>query len=463
MLGNASGLYCSDLAHVSLLPREYALTLEEVVGVILSLFIIVVIVALFVVCHKFRTKKRHQNRNGGRNLLIQNEFDKEHIMLSQTRNGSAGGHKLNNHEVGGREADCPLLPVQSGHRSPVITETQFNYTDTLRNYGAAAEELEPLPRLPHDFIQNIQKPVATVAPNMISDRDMNLKDNYFTRKMSPGPDGKYQRPNPPAGLRVALPPDAGEETCQSELSMEEDCQRYHWDCSDWAAQPALPALMDLPTGQIVDSASWESPNPSKTAATPAGPPLDCGPDIETLPEDGTGAGAEEADAKSDSSECESQLGAVYPLGSPMHQTNKSIEELMMGNEMNYADDDNGSVEIPNIYDYQLHLNNYLPTYHLGSDPDTDEATPMMGRHPRPFPVGAASPDPAPIYATVGPAGPQDPDSGARKASGPLRGLILPPRLPGQQQQDQLCQLEDEEEGDDERPIKRTPSPRVTRV
>ena len=188
MVGNASGLYCSDLAHVSLLPREYALTLEEVVGVILSLFIIVVIVALFVVCHKFRTKKRHQNRNGGRNLLIQNEFDKEHIMLSQTRNGSAGGHKLNNHEVGGREADCPLLPVQSGHRSPVITETQFNYTDTLRNYGAAAEELEPLPRLPHDFIQNIQKPVATVAPNMISDRDMNLKDNYFTRKMSPGPE-----------------------------------------------------------------------------------------------------------------------------------------------------------------------------------------------------------------------------------------------------------------------------------
>jgi len=66
--------------------------------------------------------------------------------------------------------------------------------------------------------------------------------------------------------------------------------------------------------------------------------------------------------------------------------------------MNYADDDNDSVEIPNVYDYQLHLNNYLPTYHLGSDPDTDEATPMLGRHPMPFPSGLTSPDnPTPRY------------------------------------------------------------------
>jgi len=166
--------------------------------------------------------------------------------------------------------------------------------------------------------------------------------------------------------------------------------------------------------------------------------------------------------------CESQLGAVYPDSSPMHQTNKSIEELMMANDMNYADDDNGSVEIPNIYDYQLHLNNYLPTYHLGSDPDTnDEATPMLGRHPRPFPPLASSPD-APRYATIGchqpPISiPQDPEASARK-TGPLRGLIMPPIMAGQSS-DKLCEIEDEEEEEtcDSRGIKRTPSPRVTRV
>jgi len=139
--------------------------------------------------------------------------------------------------------------------------------------------------------------------------------------------------------------------------------------------------------------------------------------------------------------------------------------------MNYADDDNGSVDIPNIYDYKLHLNNYLPTYHLGSDPDTDEVTPMLGRHPKPFPTLANSPE-VPRYATVGQhhlqqhgAVVQDPEASARKSGGPLRGLILPPALvTNGQSTDKLCELEDEEETDGEiAAIQRTPSPRVTRV
>lgn len=421
--GNTTGLYCNDLAHISMLPRKYALTLEEVVGIILSLFIIVIIVALFVVCRKFGSK-RSQNRAGGRNLLIQNEFDKEHIMMKPTRNGSNGAQqKLNNLElVAARDQDLPLLSHRPTSVSPTVAETNYNYMDTLRSYGAAAEELETLPRIPHDYIQNIQKPVATVAPSMMSDRDMNLKDNYFKRKMSPGPDSVSSGYYRPSKLTVNLPAEVGEETCQSELSVEDDCQRYHWDCSDWAGQ----------LGQ--------------TTSVPE-QPVDPSRDIETLAED-----EEEQETGDDvksivSSECESQLGAVYPDASPMHQTNKSIEELLMANDMNYADDDNGSVDIPNIYDYRLHLNNYLPTYHLGSDQDTDEATPMLGRHPRPFP---GSP----------PAASQDPEAGSRKSSGPLRGLILPPLVTNGQSSDRLCEIEDE---DEELVIKRTPSPRVTRV
>merc|ERR1719219_2648318 len=61
---------------------------------------------------------------------------------------------------------------------------------------------------------------------------------------------------------------------------------------------------------------------------------------------------------------------------------------MVVSGVNYADDDDDdpednddadkdSIDIPNTYDYQLHPNSYLPTYHLGSDPETDEATPML--------------------------------------------------------------------------------------
>ncbi len=464
-----------------MLPRKYALTLEEVVGIILSLFIIVIIVALFVVCRKFRAK-RHQSRNGGRNLLIQNEFDKEHIMMKPTRNGVNGAQKLNNLDVA-RDQDLPLLAQQRPSSiSPTVNETHFNYMDTIRHYGAAAEELETLPRIPHDYIQNIQKPVATVAPSMMTDRDMNLKDNYFKRRKSPGPDGArpgsmmsgsgYYRP---PLLSVNLPPDGPEPDQCHELAVEDDCQRYHWDCSDWAGA----AMVEIPDPELTAGTKNYAGSETSKLLPSSDQTVDPTRDIETLPEGGEEDGDEAGSIAS--SECESQLGAVYPdpgmaspmVTSPMHQTNKSIEELLMANDMGYADEDNGSVDIPNIYDYKLHLNNYLPTYHLGSDPDTqDEATPMLGRHPGPFPASmtaTASPEMA-RYASIGshthaPQAPrgvtQDPEAAARKASaGPLRGLILPPIVQSGQSTDNLCELEDEEE---DASSKRAPSPRVTRV
>ena len=183
--------------------------------------------------------------------------------MKQTRNGVNGGQKLNNLElVAAREQDLPLLPQQRPSSiSPSINETNFNYMDTVRSYGSAADELETLPRLPHDYIQNIQKPVATVAPSMMTDRDMNLKDNYFTRKKSPTleftrPGSTSSRMYRPNKLCVNLPPEGEDASCQSELSMEDDCQRYHWDCSDWASQAGLPALVELPNGEIIDNSNW---------------------------------------------------------------------------------------------------------------------------------------------------------------------------------------------------------------
>ena len=49
---------------------------------------------------------------------------------------------------------------------------------------------------------------------------------------------------------------------------------------------------------------------------------------------------------------------MYPDESPVHQTNKSIEELMMINDMNFMDEAE-SLDIPNMYDYRLHPNPIL--------------------------------------------------------------------------------------------------------
>lgn len=452
-LGNSTGVYCSESAQISLLSPSYALTLEEVVGIILSLFIIVFIVALFVVCRRFQSK-RQETRNNTMNL-IQNDINRD--LKKHSRNGGAA--KMNNYELTAREQDLPLLPQRPVSISPSLAETPFNYMDTVRSYGSAADELETLPRLPNDFIQNIQKPVATVAPSMMSQRDMNLKDNYFLRRKSPGLD--TSRPSSSgsllfraAKLRVNLPPD--------EYEQEDDCQRYHWDCSDWANQTTLPALSELPNGEVAEASSWLSSmgnvKPDTAGATQpfisaVQEPVDPTRDIETLPEDDT-----ETCDPDGVSECESQLGAVYPDdSSPMHQTNKSIEELMMVNGMGYADEeeDGESVDIPNTYDYQLHLNNYLPTYHLGSDPDTtDEATPMLGRHARYAP---RSPDQAQQrYTNLGIG---FPPLGHKARAPPARGMVV--------DEDVVCEIEGAEEEEEELVVgggKRTsPTPRVTQV
>lgn len=451
-------MYCSESAQVALLPRSYALTLEEVVGIILSLFIIVFIVALFVVCRRFQAK-RQETRNNTMNL-IQNDINRD--LKKSSRNGAA---KMNNYELTAREQDLPLLPQRPVSISPSLVETPFNYMDTVRSYGSAADELETLPRLPNDFIQNIQKPVATVAPSMMSQRDMNLKDNYFMRRKSPGLD--TSRPSSSgsllfraAKLRVNMPAE--------EYEQEDDCQRYHWDCSDWANQATLPALSELPNGEVAEASSWLSSTgnvkPEAVAIAPfmaaVQEPVDPTRDIETLAEDDTENPGEPGDGVS---ECESQLGAVYPEEtSPIHQTNKSIEELMMINGVNYADDeeaDNDSIDIPNTYDY--HLNNYLPTYHLGSDPETtDEATPMLGRQARY--AAAASPH-SPDLQRYAHLGINLPPLSHHKARGaqqpqPVRGVVRAAPEDG----GEVCEIEDP--GVEElEPRRLSPTPRVTQV
>lgn len=160
--------------------RNYAFKLEELVGIIASLFGLVLLAFLFVMCKKLRAAKTGRTPASGAdsrasNHHIQNDFDKDAIQLRHAeaiyRNGEA---KLNNLE-NDIYVQRPLLSSR-----PQQQETSFNYVDTVRSYGSAADELESLPptRLTsHDYIQSIQKPMAAVAPSVIGQPPQN-HDEY---------------------------------------------------------------------------------------------------------------------------------------------------------------------------------------------------------------------------------------------------------------------------------------------
>jgi hypothetical protein len=59
--------------------------------------------------------------------------------------------------------------------------------------------------------------------------------------------------------------------------------------------------------------------------------------------------------------------------------------LALNDDINFADEEDESpsmAELPNGYDYHLHLNNYLPTYNISENSETEEQTPMMDRRQR---------------------------------------------------------------------------------
>ena len=431
--------------------EDFALKLEEMVGIILgSLFMIVLIVILYVGCKKFKfvVKQGRGSHSNGTAYHIQNEFDKDSMAMHRVRGSEYNNReqKLNNLELAAQDAR-PLIPpsltrpLSSFMQQQNQHETAFNYAETVRSYGSAADELETatLPRLPHDFIQNIQKPMAAVAPSICchpSDHETmtvggngimmmhhphhmqqdhrNLMDSYFYPNK---PGGKRSPPRPtsfrpPSRLRVNLPASATDSpglkgaTSLSSLptSNTEDTQKYYWDSFDLngseepESHPRLIPEVNLGP-EIVDNSSFVSSesnennlillHPAKPPS--AGRPVDPSRDIDTLPEDESSPALlhnnnnedENDDAVSNAgTEDEPQLGAVYPQAA----NSNSLEQLLSLNEdINFADDDDEEGhEAQNSYDYHLHLNNYLPQHNISEASETDEQTPMLGRKENQF-------------------------------------------------------------------------------
>jgi hypothetical protein len=531
----ASGPYCSQVSSRSAgRAEDFAFKLEEMVGIIVgSLFMIVVLVVMYVGCKRFKSAVKHSRNSQGAAYHIQNEFDKESVSLHRGGRGSDYNHreqKLNNLELAAQDSR-PLIPPtlarpMSSFMQPNQHETAFNYAETVRSYGSAADELETatLPRLPHDFIQNIQKPMAAVAPSICchpSDLDpvsmghphpqmqeqRNLMDSYFYPN-KPGGKRSPPRPSsfrPSSHMRVQLPvsvtdsPGLKGATSLSSLptSNTEDTQKYYWDSFDLNGgeepepHPRLipevsAAAEGVDSNSFVSSESNENNlllmNPTKAAA---GRRVDPTRDIDTLPEDDAGVlnnnPADEA-VSTAGTEDEPQLGAVYPQAA----TSNSLEQLLSMNEdIHFADDDDDGHEAQNSYDYHLHLNNYLPQHNMSEASETDEQTPMLARKQNEFLYqGVTSPNanfrrfpPSPVrlmktdvdaasdYNRTITALPEDP---FRQKSAPPSSLRLPnlnplnavPATTRGGDLDNLCQLE-ESDDDCETPTVEMKGPSAT--
>ena len=140
------------------------------------------------------------------------------------------------------------------------------------------------------------------------------------------------------------------------------------------------------------------------------------------------------------------------------------------NYIDYADDEND--EVPNNYDYALHLNSYLPTYNI-SETDTDEQTPMLSRHSKtngtPSEMNqsiAALPEMDNKIRRLTPSAPSSASGGGVVGGGGGGASVpAPPSSNGNtSDNDNLCELVDsEDENCDNTRFKSSVGPRVTRV
>jgi len=81
------------------ISKDFALKLEEMVGIILgSLFMIVFIVMVYVGCKRFRSVVKNNRGSNGAAYHIQNDFDKDSMAMQRMRNSDYNNReqKLNN-------------------------------------------------------------------------------------------------------------------------------------------------------------------------------------------------------------------------------------------------------------------------------------------------------------------------------------------------------------------------------
>ncbi|XP_046394541.1 fat-like cadherin-related tumor suppressor homolog isoform X2 [Ischnura elegans] len=154
---DATGPRCGSPLHSTrVTSNQHSITMEELVGIIVALCVLLFLVIIYILFRRFRVKHSRERANN-----INNETRKD-MVLNSTRPEPdfKRSSKLSNLEISQVPPQCPPRPASytpSGANDPTtaaaVAFTTLNNLDTLRSYGSAGDELEST--VPPDYLRNL--------------------------------------------------------------------------------------------------------------------------------------------------------------------------------------------------------------------------------------------------------------------------------------------------------------------
>ena len=249
-----AGKYCTMTGEAKE-PSAYILKLEELVGMIVSLFGIVIFVSICIVCRNCsKAKKRKPQQTSfntsqldvsGRETLLNSDYTRR-----QNREDNGEPRLISNYELTTMD-QRPLIPYSATRPmsyTPIQNET--GYTDTVRSYGSAADELESLP------------PVRTINPNSNHHFQANNVTEYVPNFQQPN----YRKPTATVAPSVCNVPVEGH-LDQRILEYYNNKHRSHKQplggaCNYPRAAPHFPGVPHPPNlpGHVTDSPGLKDGN-----------------------------------------------------------------------------------------------------------------------------------------------------------------------------------------------------------
>ncbi|XP_022242412.1 fat-like cadherin-related tumor suppressor homolog [Limulus polyphemus] len=378
---NMTGLLCTESRYTtSVTSTNINITHEEIIGIVVVIAFIVIAVLIFVCCCRFYQWKRHHRPQ---NNSLQEDSANE-IMLKNAvgKDNFNRMSKVSNLEV--TPFIRPMVPPRPVSYTPSTQESLsvINNFETVHSYGSAADDLESIPCYSHEYLQNINKPVISVAPtlsppppsNSASDLDSVIKEGWEHESQNSiekicenkiQNDLKCRKVVDLSPLSVIVPilPSRGPSSfgLSSELSSIDDfldqpkerkpkdskegefrsgALGYHWDCSDWAtAQKPLGDITEISLKEITDSSSIADTNSrdSQTELLPSALDADNSIDLDSAISDIIG-GLDDNKSQADGGHFQSTLQI-------------SDKEFLDGEDC-----------ISSTFNYTCHPNQYLPIH-----------------------------------------------------------------------------------------------------
>ncbi|XP_022240676.1 fat-like cadherin-related tumor suppressor homolog isoform X3 [Limulus polyphemus] len=289
---NMTGPLCTESRYTtSITSTSMNITKEEIIGIVAVLAFIVITVIILVFCCRFYHRKRHRRPQ---NNTLQEDSANEMILKNAVgKDNFSRMSKVSNLEV--TPFIRPTVPPRPASYTPSTQEALnvMNNFDTVRSYGSAADDLESIPRYSHEYLQNISKPVVSVAPtlpppppsNSASDSDSIVKEGWEHEKEKAKEiiyenkiqnDLKSQKvldlpllpvvvpvlpSRGPSSLGISSEPSSMEDLLDQpeEKKVKDSKEGYHWDCSDWATnQKPLDNITEISLKEVPDSSSVQS-------------------------------------------------------------------------------------------------------------------------------------------------------------------------------------------------------------